>query len=57
MLPLELEPLTDTEIAHEGRLRQLIVEAIQSAGGRSADEAKAYVEKMKTEKRYQRDVY
>ena len=33
MLPLELEPLTDTEIAHEGRLRQLIVEAIQSAGG------------------------
>jgi len=33
MLPLELEPLTDTELAHEGRLRQRIVEAIQSAGG------------------------
>jgi sulfite reductase (NADPH) flavoprotein alpha-component len=31
--------------------------AIESAGGKSADEAKAYVEKMKSEKRYQRDVY
>ena len=36
---------------------QALHEAIQSAGGRSADEAKAYVEKMKSEKRYQRDVY
>jgi sulfite reductase (NADPH) flavoprotein alpha-component len=30
---------------------------IETAGGKSADEAKAYVEKMKSEKRYQRDVY
>ena len=31
--------------------------AIETAGGKTADEAKAYVEKMKSEKRYQRDVY
>ena len=31
--------------------------AIETAGGKSADEAKAYVEKLKSEKRYQRDVY
>lgn len=31
--------------------------AIETAGGKSAEEAKAYVEKMKSEKRYQRDVY
>ncbi len=31
--------------------------AIETAGGKSADDAKAYIEKMKTEKRYQRDVY
>jgi sulfite reductase (NADPH) flavoprotein alpha-component len=30
---------------------------IEIAGGKSADEAKAYVEKLKNEKRYQRDVY
>jgi len=30
---------------------------IATASGKSAAEAKAYVEKMKTEKRYQRDVY
>ncbi|HEU5397141.1 MAG TPA: sulfite reductase subunit alpha, partial [Verrucomicrobiae bacterium] len=30
---------------------------IETAGGRSVDDAKAYVAKMKTEKRYQRDVY
>ena len=30
---------------------------IEKAGGKSADEAKAYVDKLKTEKRYQRDVY
>ncbi len=30
---------------------------IASAGGKSADEAKAYVAKLKSEKRYQRDVY
>jgi len=30
---------------------------IETAGGKTADEAKAYVEKMKSEKRYQRDVY
>jgi sulfite reductase (NADPH) flavoprotein alpha-component len=30
---------------------------IETAGGKSADEAKAYVAKMKNEKRYQRDVY
>ena len=30
---------------------------IETAGGKSADAAKAYVEKMKAEKRYQRDVY
>ena len=30
---------------------------IETAGGKSADEAKAYVEKMKSQKRYQRDVY
>jgi sulfite reductase (NADPH) flavoprotein alpha-component len=30
---------------------------IETAGGKSADQAKAYVAKLKTEKRYQRDVY
>ena len=30
---------------------------IETAGGKSADEAKAYVAKMKNDKRYQRDVY
>ena len=38
-------------------VEQALHEAIQTAGGRSADDAKAYVEKMKSEKRYQRDVY
>jgi sulfite reductase (NADPH) flavoprotein alpha-component len=30
---------------------------IEKAGGKSPDEAKAYVDKLKSEKRYQRDVY
>ena len=30
---------------------------IEKAGGKSADEAKAYVDRLKSEKRYQRDVY
>ena len=30
---------------------------IETAGGKNADEAKAYVAKLKAEKRYQRDVY
>lgn len=30
---------------------------VETAGGKSAEEAKAYVAKLKTEKRYQRDVY
>jgi sulfite reductase (NADPH) flavoprotein alpha-component len=30
---------------------------IETAGGKSADEAKAYVAKLKNDKRYQRDVY
>jgi sulfite reductase alpha subunit-like flavoprotein len=30
---------------------------VESAGGKSPEEAKAYVAAMKTEKRYQRDVY
>ena len=30
---------------------------IEKAGGKSADDAKAYVAKLKTDKRYQRDVY
>ena len=30
---------------------------IETAGGKSGDEAKAYVERLKSEKRYQRDVY
>ena len=30
---------------------------IETAGGKSADEAKAYVTKLKADKRYQRDVY
>ena len=30
---------------------------IETAGGKSADEAKAYVGKLKSDKRYQRDVY
>jgi sulfite reductase (NADPH) flavoprotein alpha-component len=30
---------------------------IEKAGGKSTDEAKAYVAKLKTDKRYQRDVY
>jgi sulfite reductase (NADPH) flavoprotein alpha-component len=32
-------------------------QVIETAGGKSADEAKAYVEKLKADKRYQRDVY
>jgi sulfite reductase (NADPH) flavoprotein alpha-component len=32
-------------------------QVIQTAGGKSADEAKSYVAKLKTEKRYLRDVY
>ena len=31
--------------------------AIETAGGKSPDEAAAYVAKLKTDKRYQRDVY
>ena len=30
---------------------------VETGGGKSTDDAKAYVEKMKSEKRYQRDVY
>ncbi len=30
---------------------------VETSGGKSADEAKAYVAKLKSEKRYQRDVY
>jgi sulfite reductase (NADPH) flavoprotein alpha-component len=30
---------------------------IENEGGKSADEAKAYVDRLKSEKRYQRDVY
>ena len=30
---------------------------IEKAGGKSIDEAKAYVNRLKSEKRYQRDVY
>jgi sulfite reductase (NADPH) flavoprotein alpha-component len=30
---------------------------IEKAGGKSAEEAKAYVDRLKSEKRYQRDVY
>ena len=30
---------------------------VETAGGKSADDAKAYVAKLKAEKRYQRDVY
>ena len=30
---------------------------VEQAGGKSADEAKVYVEKLRSEKRYQRDVY
>jgi len=30
---------------------------VETAGGKSADEAKAYVAKLKSDKRYQRDVY
>ncbi len=30
---------------------------VETAGGKTADEAKAYVAKMKSDKRYQRDVY
>jgi sulfite reductase (NADPH) flavoprotein alpha-component len=30
---------------------------VETAGGKSADDAKAYIENMKNEKRYQRDVY
>jgi sulfite reductase (NADPH) flavoprotein alpha-component len=30
---------------------------VEIAGGKSGDDAKAYVAKLKTEQRYQRDVY
>jgi sulfite reductase (NADPH) flavoprotein alpha-component len=30
---------------------------IETAGGKSTDDAKAYVAKLKSDKRYQRDVY
>jgi len=30
---------------------------VEVAGGRTPDEAKAYVARLKSEKRYQRDVY
>jgi sulfite reductase (NADPH) flavoprotein alpha-component len=30
---------------------------IEKAGGKSGDGAKAYVERLRSEKRYQRDVY
>jgi len=30
---------------------------IETAGGKSVDDAKAYVAKLKSDKRYQRDVY
>ena len=30
---------------------------VETVGGKSTDEAKAYVAKLKTDKRYQRDVY
>jgi len=30
---------------------------IETAGGKSPDEALGYLEKMKSDKRYQRDVY
>ena len=30
---------------------------VEKAGGRSADDAKAYIAKLKSDKRYQRDVY
>ena len=32
-------------------------EVIQKAGGKTAEEAAAYMEKLKTDKRYRRDVY
>lgn len=34
-----------------------LIAAVEKAGGKSAEEAAAYVAKLKTEKRYQRDVY
>jgi sulfite reductase (NADPH) flavoprotein alpha-component len=30
---------------------------IETAGGKNADEAKTYVAKLKSDRRYQRDVY
>jgi sulfite reductase (NADPH) flavoprotein alpha-component len=32
-------------------------QVIETAGGRTAEQAKEYVERMKKEKRYKRDVY
>lgn len=34
-----------------------LLKIVETAGGKSADEAKAYVAKLKSDKRYQRDVY
>jgi sulfite reductase (NADPH) flavoprotein alpha-component len=34
-----------------------LLQIVATAGGMSADNAKAYVAKLKSDKRYQRDVY
>ena len=38
-------------------VEKAMLQVIQTHGGKSEDEAAAYVEQMKADKRYRRDVY
>jgi len=44
-----------TKMAHD--VHEALIRVVESEGGRSREEAEAYVDAMKKEKRYQRDVY
>ena len=44
-----------SRMAHD--VHEALVEVVETAGGKNREEAEAYVESLKKEKRYQRDVY